>query len=1036
MKNRLQLLLTLLLSSVILAVLASSASADSVSINFEGIVRAPDGTPAVGSVVVSSAGGQAVTDASGEFQLAAFVPNAAESVQITAVGQSNGQLVASKQVSVSGNFASISVGALHLAQSSTCAPSWLPTFGGEPGANGTIRAMTVFDDGSGAALYIGGNFSAAGRMEASRVAKWDGTSWKPVGSGVEGDIPIVAALTVFDDGNGKRLVAAGRLTTAGGVAANNIAQWDGSNWSALGSGLDNFVSAIAVFDDGTGAALYAGGSFGNAGGVPASNIAKWNGSSWSPVGGGLNNTVLALTVFDDGGGAALYVGGGFTTAGGVSVNRIARWDGTTWTGLGSGMDSWVYALRAFDDGTGAALYAGGLFTTAGGVTAHNIAKWNGSSWAEVGNAAFSMGSNNVIYSLEEYDDGSGPALYAGGSFTTAAGLAANHIAKWDGLSWSTLDSGVNTVVYALSAFDDGGGEALFVGGSFLRAGDLGVSRIARWNGSDWSEVGDGVTASIGALEVFDDGSGPALFVSGVFWGVGGVPGTEHIAKWDGSNWSALGSGLNSAARALKVFDDGTGAALYVGGVFQTAGGIPASNVAKWDGLNWTALGQGMNGGVEAFTEFNDGSGNVLIAAGAFTTAGGVEAKRFAFWNGSHWAPVGTAFGSNISGGSVSALTVYDDGIGPALFAGGSFTFVLSTKHVARWSGSTWHTVGGDTDGTVLTMTVFDDGSGPALFVGGRFTSAGGVTARNLAKWDGSNWSALSSDMTHPSGFTSVSHMIVFDDGTGSALYVGGVFTTVDGVVANNVAKYDGSDWAALDSGTNGGVSALTVFDDGDGPALFAGGSFSIVTDSGDSYLGKWGCQFGLTNNFCNGDGGDGLGCTDCPCGNNAPTVVGGTIGGCLNSAATSARLRASGSASVSLANFDTKDLRFSLTGAPPLAFCFLNSGDALAPTDATNACFGLDSGAQATAFDGLRCAVVNTRRHGGRSANASGDVGENGAGNPWGGEGSPAAGIAVTGAGFVAGQTRFFQVIHRDDPLAQCMRGLNTTQAVKVLFTP
>ena len=183
--------------------------------------------------------------------------------------------------------------------------------------------------------------------------------------------------------------------------------------------------------------------------------------------------------------------------------------------------------------------------------------------------------------------------------------------------------------------------------------------------------------------------------------------------------------------------------------------------------------------------------------------------------------------------------------------------------------------------------------------------------------------------------------------------------------------------------------------------------------------------------LCNGDGGNQLGCTDCPCMNNASP---GTIGGCLNSAGSSARLEVRGDPSVSLPSGDATDLRFSISGAPATAFCILNSGDALAPSNAVNPCFGLDSGAQSAVFDGLRCAIVNTRRHGGRAADASGDVGMTNA--PWGGEGGPAVGIANAGPGFVAGQTRYFQVINRDDALLSCMRGLNTSQAVEVTFTP
>ncbi len=183
--------------------------------------------------------------------------------------------------------------------------------------------------------------------------------------------------------------------------------------------------------------------------------------------------------------------------------------------------------------------------------------------------------------------------------------------------------------------------------------------------------------------------------------------------------------------------------------------------------------------------------------------------------------------------------------------------------------------------------------------------------------------------------------------------------------------------------------------------------------------------------WCNGDGGNQLGCTNCPCMNNATA---GTIGGCLNSAGTSARLFATGDPSVSLPPAIATDLRFSIAGVPPNAFCILNSGNGVAPGSAVNPCFGLNSGTQAAAFDGLRCAIQSTRRHGGRSADSLGNVGVTN--NPWGGEGGPPVGIAVAGPGFIAGQTRYFQVINRDDSLLSCMRGLNTSQAVEVTFTP
>src|SRR5262245_47607892 len=87
-------------------------------------------------------------------------------------------------------------------------------------------------------------------------------------------------------------------------------------------GVDGDVNATVVYDDGSGPALYVGGSFTIAGDVWASNIAKWNGTSWSALGSGTNGDVFALTVYN----GNLIAGGGFSTAGGVTVNCIAQWN--------------------------------------------------------------------------------------------------------------------------------------------------------------------------------------------------------------------------------------------------------------------------------------------------------------------------------------------------------------------------------------------------------------------------------------------------------------------------------------------------------------------------------------------------------------------------------------------------------------------------------------------------------------------------------------------------------------------------------------
>lgn len=196
--------------------------------------------------------------------------------------------------------------------------------------------------------------------------------------------------------------------------------------------------------------------------------------------------------------------------------------------------------------------------------------------------------------------------------------------------------------------------------------------------------------------------------------------------------------------------------------------------------------------------------------------------------------------------------------------------------------------------------------------------------------------------------------------------------------------------------------------------------------------------FDLTVNFavppevfpqsCTGDGSDALGCTPCPCDNDAPL---GTVGGCLNSAGTSARLLAIGE--TSLTAVEATDLTIELTGATPSSFAVLVSGDSIAPQNPQNPCFGTDSGLQSSFLDGLRCAVQGRVRHGGRAVDAIGDVGFTNEG--WGGPHRPQPGIGVQG-GFAPGQTRHFQAYYRELPDLVCMTGQNTTQAISITFEP
>lgn len=682
---------------------------------------------------------------------------------------------------------------------------WISLNPSIPGASDKVYAAVTDASGN---LYIGGEFTAVGDVLANRVAKWDGSHWSALGSGLNDRVVGVAVA-------GNEVYVVGLFTTAGGITANKIAKWNGSSWSALGTGVIgvsvNYVEAVAV----VGNNVYVGGDFTTAGGISANRIARWNGSSWSALGSGITGDtfhgsphVTTLTAS----GSDLYVGGNFAAAGGVTANNIAKWDGSNWSALGSGVNSIVWSLAA----SGNDLYAGGQFWMAGGNSAFHIAKWDGNAWSALGagfhntiDALTVAGTNlytegylvttNVILNqtsqIARWDGSNwtsiGSAtqnnvggvnalaawssnLYAGGTFMTTGGIPATRVAKWDGNSWSAMGSGINSSVEALAV----AGNDLYIGGSFITAGSISANGIAKWNGSSWTGLGLEINTSISALSV----SGNDVYAGGAFTVATNSGGpsimANRVSKWNGSSWTPLALGFNGPINTLLLSDSN----LYVGGSFSSitnSGGVTvaANCIAKWDGNNWSGLGVGMNNGVYALVM----SGTDLYAGGFFamvTNSGGMPTtvNYIAKWDGTNWSALGSGMNSYVYSLAAAGGNVY---------AGGGFTLAtnsggstVTVNRIAKWNGSTWSALGSGVSGDYNDIWGLAT-SGNDVYVAGRFTTAGSVSASRIAKWNGSSWSALGSGMNE-----AVFALVV----SGGTLYAGGAFTSAGGKLSAYVVK--------------------------------------------------------------------------------------------------------------------------------------------------------------------------------------------------------------------------------------------------------
>ena len=186
--------------------------------------------------------------------------------------------------------------------------AWAPA----PGLSSPDVTFTMFGASDGSLYYVITGISSP------NVCRWKNgaTQWLiPIGFGP------VAGETFGELPNGD-IVLGGDFLSVAGVAANDIARWDGTQWHALDTGTNGIVYAAVGLPDGS---VVAGGSFTTAGGGAANNIARWDGTQWHALGSGTNGAVFALTLLPSG---DVMVGGDFTTVDGMPANRVALWSTT------------------------------------------------------------------------------------------------------------------------------------------------------------------------------------------------------------------------------------------------------------------------------------------------------------------------------------------------------------------------------------------------------------------------------------------------------------------------------------------------------------------------------------------------------------------------------------------------------------------------------------------------------------------------------------------------------------------------------------
>jgi hypothetical protein len=395
---------------------------------------------------------------------------------------------------------------------------------------------------------------------------------------------------------------------------------------------------------------------------------------------------------------------------------------------------------------------------------------------------------------------------------------------------------------------------------------------------NWESLGSGgfLSGSLSSAVLAIAVSGSDVYVGGWFTDVNNfgtvIPEADYIAKWNGSNWSPLGTNGAGDGSLNDVVNDIVirGSEIYVGGAFTDVNNygtaIPeADYIAKYDTntAQWSELGNdgSSNGSLNLNVYAMAIAGDDLYVGGGFTNVknyGTVipEADfiaRFDLITG-QWNPLGdNGAGDGALNGSVYDLAIKDfyDGF-RYIYVGGNFTNVNNmgyADYIAYFSespfGDGWLALGnngagdGSLNGNVYALA-FSEAT-DTLYVGGAFTNVDNYgtilnAADYIAQWsvNGSAWSSLWVDLF---GDGVLNGPVLAIATIGDIAYVGGAFTDVDAGGANftadYIARWDGN-WYALgsDGAGNGSLNSAIAAIAITGDTLYAGGTFSMVNSNG------------------------------------------------------------------------------------------------------------------------------------------------------------------------------------------------------------
>jgi hypothetical protein len=343
-----------------------------------------------------------------------------------------------------------------------------------------------------------------------------------------------------------------------------------------------------------------------------------------------NGIWLAAGIGEEG--AGVYA---LCTTSSTIPNQIFFWNGEVWSEIprtGMQSNNRIFDMKFFDDGTGSRLY---LDTSVGQfpdvVTKVPFRRVNG-VWQQMP-SFFWSGYGNWPSPMVPANFGDGVHIYG-----IVNGLYSS-VCKWTGATWDVLGGLRSTrIPDNLLVYDSGSGPALYAfGGNFTLNGQN--SSFARFNGLTWDLPSPDVGAGgyPGQAAVFDWGQGPRLIAAGAHYSIS-TTNQATMSMFDGTSWTELGSthsseGTLTIAGPIAVYDDGRGPAVFMTGQFTDMNNVPTYGVARWDGHGWEAVPGGLlmiaSPNSHTTVVMNTPRGRALVIAG-FSSSDFLQASHSSF----------------------------------------------------------------------------------------------------------------------------------------------------------------------------------------------------------------------------------------------------------------------------------------------------------------------------------------------------------------------------------------------------------------------